>query len=81
LRSDSGQSEHVLQLNAVNERSVYEQTTKIENLIGRDPKESLIRMKTGKTRKVHTELSCEDGPRPIKIPSAVQCDCFDCAVH
>ncbi|VDM61596.1 unnamed protein product [Angiostrongylus costaricensis] len=30
---------------------------------------------------VTTELMCNDGPRPIKIPSAVQCDCFDCAIH
>lgn len=33
------------------------------------------------TEWVHTELQCEDGPRALKIPSAVQCDCFDCAVH
>ncbi|CAJ0588614.1 unnamed protein product [Cylicocyclus nassatus] len=33
------------------------------------------------TEWVHTELACEDGPRHIKIPSAVQCDCFDCAIH
>ncbi|PIO74222.1 hypothetical protein TELCIR_03774, partial [Teladorsagia circumcincta] len=33
------------------------------------------------TEWVHTELMCDDGPRAIKIPSAVQCDCFDCAVH
>ncbi|XGW06158.1 hypothetical protein V3C99_016463 [Haemonchus contortus] len=33
------------------------------------------------TEWVHAELMCDDGPRPIKIPSAVQCDCFDCAVQ
>ncbi|CAB3396567.1 unnamed protein product [Caenorhabditis bovis] len=30
---------------------------------------------------LETELKCDGGSRQLRIPSALQCECFDCAVQ
>ncbi|CAI4226100.1 unnamed protein product [Auanema sp. JU1783] len=33
------------------------------------------------TEWVNAELTCIDGPKQIRIPSALQCECFDCPIN